>query len=67
MIYMLIEHFRPGCAPQVYRRLRERGRMALGGPQVRALLPGDANRADLIDFEIVPVRSSTEAAAMMHG
>lgn len=28
MLYMVIEHFRPGKAPEVYRRFRERGRMA---------------------------------------
>ena len=27
MLYMVIEHFRPGQAPEVYRRFRERGRM----------------------------------------
>ena len=28
MLFMVIEHFRPGRAPDVYRRFRERGRMA---------------------------------------
>ena len=28
MLFMVIEHFRPGHAPEVYRRFRERGRMA---------------------------------------
>jgi hypothetical protein len=27
MLYMIIEHFRPGQAPAVYRRFREHGRM----------------------------------------
>ena len=31
MLYMVIEHFRPGCAPKVYQRFRERGRMAPEG------------------------------------
>jgi len=29
MVFMVIEHFRPGRAPDVYRRFRDRGRMAL--------------------------------------
>jgi len=31
MLYMVIEHFRPGRAPEIYRRFRERGRMAPEG------------------------------------
>ena len=31
MLYMVIEHFRPGQAPEVYRRFRERGRLAPAG------------------------------------
>ena len=31
MLFMVIEHFRPGRAPEVYRRFRERGRMAPEG------------------------------------
>ena len=31
MLFMVIEHFRPGQAPEVYRRFRERGRMAPEG------------------------------------
>jgi hypothetical protein len=30
---MVIEHFRPGKAPDVYRRFRDRGRMAPTGLQ----------------------------------
>jgi hypothetical protein len=26
MLYMVIEHFNPGTAPEIYRRVRERGR-----------------------------------------
>ena len=26
MLYMVIEHFEPGAAPEVYRRVRDRGR-----------------------------------------
>jgi hypothetical protein len=28
VLFMVIEHFRPGQAPNIYRRFRERGRMA---------------------------------------
>jgi len=27
MLYMVIERFRPGAAPEIYRRFRERGRL----------------------------------------
>jgi hypothetical protein len=81
---MVIEHFRPGSAPEVYRRFRERGRMAPEGLRYVAswvdmdykrcfqVMETDnealfrqwtANWDDLVDFEIVPVRTSAEAAA----
>jgi len=81
---MVIEHFRPGNAAQVYRRFRERGRMAPEGLRYVAswvdfkyercfqLMETDdealfqqwtVNWDDLCDFEIVPVRTSAEAAA----
>jgi Protein of unknown function (DUF3303) len=86
MLYMVIEHFRPGRAPEVYRRFRERGRMAPDGlryvsswvdfdfhrcfqvmetEDAALLRKWTANWDDLIDFEIVPVRTSAEAAAAM--
>lgn len=86
MIYMVIEHFRPGRAPEVYRRFRERGRMAPDGLKYvsswvdldfgrcfqvmeaddEALLrEWTSNWDDLVDFEIVRVRTSAEAAAAM--
>ena len=81
---MVIEHFRAGRAVEVYRRFRDRGRMAPEGLtyidswvdldfqrcfQVMEAESEDHLRAwtrnwdDLVDFEIVPVRSSAEAAA----
>ncbi len=84
MIFMVIEHFRPGSAPEVYRRFRERGRMAPEGLRYVAswadmdykrcfqvmetddealIKQWTANWDDLVDFEIVPVRTSAEAAA----
>jgi len=80
----VIEHYRPERAPEVYRRFRERGRMAPAGlryvtswvdlkfercfqvmeAEDEALFKEwTANWDDLIDFEIVPVRTSAEAAA----
>jgi uncharacterized protein DUF3303 len=84
MLFMVIEHYRAGRAPEIYRRFRERGRMAPAGlryvaswvdlefercfqvmeAQDEALFKQwTANWDDLIDFEIVPVRTSAEAAA----
>ena len=81
---MVIEHYRPGRAPEIYRRFRERGRMAPAGLRYVAswvdlrfercfqVMEADdealfqhwtASWEDLIDFEIVPVRTSAEAAA----
>ncbi len=31
MLFMVIEHFRPGRAAEIYRRFREHGRMAPDG------------------------------------
>jgi hypothetical protein len=84
MLFMIIEHFRPGRAPDVYRRFRDRGRMApaevryisswvdLGFRRCYQVTEADsealvrewtANWDDLIDFEVIPVRTSVEAAA----
>jgi hypothetical protein len=86
MLYMVIERFRPGQAPEVYRRFRERGRMAPEGLRYIAswvdlkfercfqvmetedealFKQWTANWDDLADFEIVPVRTSAEAAAVI--
>jgi hypothetical protein len=84
MLFMVIERFRPGQAPAVYRRFREKGRMAPESVRyvsswvdfefqrcfqvMDAEAEGDLeawtqNWKDLIDFEIVPVRTSGDAAA----
>lgn len=84
MLYMVIEHFRPGMAPDVYRRFRECGRMApesvryvsswvdlefercfqvMEAPDEAALMQWTSNWNDLVDFEIVQVRTSEQAAA----
>lgn len=84
MLFMVIERFRPGQAAAVYRRFRDRGRMApegvryisswvdLGFERSFQVMEADdqellqqwmANWSDLIDFEVIPVRTSHEAAA----
>jgi len=86
MLFMVIEHFRPGQAPEIYRRFGERGRMApddivyLGSwvdlefEGCFQLMKADSEERlrawtmhwdDLVDFEIVPVRTSAEAAEVM--
>jgi hypothetical protein len=84
MLFMVIERFREGQAPEVYRRFREHGRLAPEGvgyvsswvdldfqrcfqvveaQSERELRAWTARWDDLIDFEIVPVRTSADAAA----
>jgi hypothetical protein len=83
MLYMIIEHFRDGDARPVYRRFRDRGRLAPEGLRYLAswvtedfrrcyqvmecddpalLHQWMAQWADLVDFEVVPVRTSAAAA-----
>jgi hypothetical protein len=82
MLFMVIEHFHPGRAPDVYRRFRDRGRMAPEGvryvaswvdleyrrcfqvmeaPSESALQGWIDNWRDLVEFEVVPVRTSEQA------
>jgi hypothetical protein len=84
MVFMVIEHFRPGKAAEIYRRFRDRGRMAPDGVRYVAswvdlefrrcfqvmeandevMLREWAKRwSDLVDVEIVEVRTSEQAAA----
>ena len=86
MLFMVIEHFHSGQAPEVYRRFRERGRMAPAGLRyisswvdldfercfqimeadgVDVVTEWTTNWNDVINFEIVPVRTSQEAAAII--
>lgn len=83
MLFMVIERYEPGRAPAVYRRFRDRGRLAPDGvryvsswvdldfrrcfqvmeAESEALLrQWTANWEDLVEFEIVPVRTSEQAA-----
>jgi hypothetical protein len=82
-LYMVIEHFKGGDAAPVYRRFRDRGRLAPEGlsyissfvdaklercyqlmeTENPALLDQwIANWSDIVDFEVHPVISSSEAA-----
>jgi hypothetical protein len=86
MLYMVIEHFHTGAAPDIYRRARVRGRQLPNGLEYvdswvdleyarcfqlmrtddRALFDQwIASWSDLASFEVVPVRSSLEAAALI--
>ena len=83
MLYMILEHFKGDPVP-VYRRFRDRGRLAPDGltyigSWVTSDLQGcyqvmecDDRRLlqewmdqwkDLVDFEVIPVVTSAEAAA----
>ena len=83
---MVIERFKEGSAPEIYRRFREKGRMMPEGLEYISswidldfktcwqLMKTDefalfdrwiADWRDLVDFEIVAVRSSTEAVALL--
>ena len=84
MLYLVIEHFHGGDAVPVYRRFRDRGRLAPDGlTYVSSWVTYDFRRCyqimecdnphlldqwtaawrDLVDFEIVPVLTSAQAAA----
>ena len=86
MLFMVIEHFRPGQATSIYRRFREKGRMApdtvryidswvdMEFQRCFQLMEADTedqlhnwtvNWDDLVDFEVVPVRTSAQAATVM--
>ena len=87
MLYMVIERFKERAVPEVYRRLREKGRMMPEGlkyisswidldfkvcyqlieTEEIALFDGwIENWSDLMEFEIVPVRTSAEAVEVMN-
>ena len=82
-LYMVIERFRPGRAPEIYQRARERGRMLPPGLDyldswvdlelsrcfqlMRTAEPALIEAwigawSDLVEFEVVPVQGSAEAA-----
>jgi hypothetical protein len=80
---MVIEHFRPGQVVTIYRRFREKGRMAPEGVRYISswvdltfhrcfqvmeaeneamLKKWTDNWNDLVEFEVVPVQTSEQAA-----
>jgi len=84
MLYMIVEHFRGGDAIPVYRRFRERGRLAPEGLRyVSSWVTEDYRRCfqvmecqdpqlleqwmsnwrDLVEFEVIAVSTSADAAA----
>jgi len=84
MLYMVVERFKPGAAPAVYQRARERGRQLPAGLEyvdswvdldyarcfqlmrtddVAAFATWIAAWSDLVDFEVIPVQPSADAAA----
>ena len=86
MLFMVVERFKPGKAPDIYRRFREHGRMAPDDVKYVAswvdlkfercfqvMESEDESRLrvwtqcwdDLTDFEIIPVQTSAEAAAVI--
>jgi hypothetical protein len=86
MLFMVIETFREGQTVQVYRRFRDRGRMAPDGVRYisswvdlefrrcfqimeatdeEMLQEWIDNWKDLVEFDIIPVRTSDEAARMI--
>jgi hypothetical protein len=83
---MVIERFKEGAAPEIYRRFRGKGRMMPDGLEyvsswidhnfkvcwqlmqtedVALFQRWIENWNDLMDFEIVPVRTSAEAVELM--
>jgi hypothetical protein len=83
MLYMVIEQFNPGAAPELYRRARTLGRqMSAGLEYVDSWVDLEYSRCfqlmrtenpalfdawigawkDLVKFEVIPVRTSAEAA-----
>ncbi len=86
MLYMIIERFKEGAAPEIYQRFREKGRMMPAGLEyVSSWIDSDFKVCwqlmqteefalfdrwidkwrDLMDFEIVPVRTSAEAVQLV--
>ena len=86
MLYMVVERFKKGRAPEIYRRVRDKGRMMPDGLEyvsswidLEFKICYQLMRADdaslfaawtnawkgLIEFQIVPVRTSAEAAQVI--
>jgi hypothetical protein len=87
MLFMIIERYHNNDPVPVYRRFRERGRMAPDGLRYvsswvttdyavcyqvmecddpRLIDEWTANWNDIVDFEVIPVVTSAEAAAAVN-
>jgi hypothetical protein len=87
MLYMVIERFKEGAAPEIYQRVRKSGRMMPEGLEyISSWVDLDfklcwqlmqtedfalfdrwtAKWRDLIDFEIIPVRTSAGAIELIN-
>ena len=83
MLYMIVEHFRNDDPIPVYRRFRDRGRLAPDGLQYVSSWVDEtlkrcfqimettdpslldqwmSNWSDIVEFEVFPIISSSEAA-----
>jgi hypothetical protein len=86
MLYMVVEKFKEGVAPEIYRRARAKGRLLPDGlSYVSSWVDMEFKRCfqlmetddpslfptwirewtDLAEFEIIPVRTSAEAARVI--
>ena len=86
MLYMVVERFKEGAAPEAYRRARDKGRMMPDGLEYvsswvdlgfktcyQLMRAEDASLfavwasawKDLVEFEILPVHTSSEAAQVI--
>ena len=86
MHYMVYERFKTNAVPEIYRRLKEKGRMMPDGLEyVSSWIDVDLTRCyqlmrtndaslfplwtdnwkDLMEFEIIPVRTSAETTELM--
>ena len=86
MLFMVVEHFNPGAAVEIYRRARERGRQLPAGLEYldswvdlqysrcfQLMRTDDPTLfdvwirawSDLTRFEVIPVRTSAEAAQVI--
>ena len=86
MLFMVIEHYGTGKAVEVYRRFRDRGRMAPDGVRyISSWVDLEFQRCfqvmeagseaqlkewtdkwdDLVEFEVVQVRTSDQAASVI--
>ncbi len=65
MQFMVIENFRNQDAKAVYRRFRDKGRMAPDG--LTYVASWVAQWSDLVAFEIVPVVAGKDTAAALAG